>query len=101
MWKRLSSLQRSLICLVLLLGGLSAIYIIPNLRGSHSTDTELLPGIKRLKHDMEMDPIEKQKLDKEKKEFIANLKRKHAIQQISDIMVSLCNVLSLYSSVNR
>ena len=48
-----------------------------------------------------MDPIEKQKLDKEKKEFIANLKRKHAIQQISDIMVSLCNVLSLYTSVNR
>jgi hypothetical protein len=46
---------------------------------------------------MEMDPIEKQKLDKEKKEFIANLKRKHAIQQISDIMVSLCNVLSLYT----
>lgn len=86
MWKRLSSLQRSLICLVLLLGGLSAIYIIPNLRGSHSTDTELLPGIKRLKHDMEMDPIEKQKLEKEKKEFIANLKRKHAKQQISDIM---------------
>jgi hypothetical protein len=38
---------------------------------------------------MEMDPIEKQKLDKEKKEFIANLKRKHAKQQISDIMVYL------------
>lgn len=79
-WKRLSSLQRSLIILVLLLCGLSLFYIIPSLR--HTSHTDLTD---KLKYETE-DPKHREKIEQEKAEFIANLKRKHAQQQIKDIM---------------
>ncbi|VDI53984.1 mannosyl-oligosaccharide alpha-1,2-mannosidase [Mytilus galloprovincialis] len=88
-WKRLSSLQRSLIFLVLLLCGISAIYIFPNLRQSHTTNTDQVDTAIR----DEKDSIQKLviKKDKEKADFIASLKRKHAKHQIDDLMKKVKN----------
>lgn len=86
-WKRLSSLQRSLVALILLLGGLSALYILPSLS---KTSQNTLNTAAMMKHDS-LDPMVRKNNELEKKKFLEELKKKHARQQIADIMKKVKN----------
>ncbi|XP_062608180.1 endoplasmic reticulum mannosyl-oligosaccharide 1,2-alpha-mannosidase-like isoform X1 [Saccostrea cucullata] len=80
-WKRLSSLQRSVICFVLLLGGISIIYIVSSVRkghrGSYGGPSELSDFL---------DSKERQQMEQEKREYIQKMKRRHAAEQVNQIV---------------
>ncbi|XP_048772672.2 endoplasmic reticulum mannosyl-oligosaccharide 1,2-alpha-mannosidase-like isoform X2 [Ostrea edulis] len=82
-WKRLSSLQRSVICFVLLLGGISALYIVNSVRQGR-TGRWTQDGPRELADFL--DSKERQKMEQEKREYIQKMKEKHAQQQVMEIV---------------
>lgn len=82
-WKRLSSLQRSVICFVLLLGGISALYLVTSVRQLHGGRWGHA-GPSDLRDFLDSD--ERQKMEHEKREYIQQMKQKLAQQQVGDIV---------------
>lgn len=85
-WKRLSSLQRSVICFVLLLGGISALYLVTSVRQLHGGRWGHA-GPSDLRDFLDSD--ERQKMEREKREYIQQVKQKLAKQQVGDIVVRI------------
>ena len=89
-WKRLSSLQRTIILLVLLAGGVSAVYIIPNLR--HADSAEMIPTNRnKFRHAELVGGNKIAEMEMDKQNVIDDLK-KHAQQEIDKIMVGIVHV---------
>ena len=84
-WNRLSSLQRSVICLFVLLGIMCAIYIVPSL---YRDDTDGNTKEEFLERRRKMKPEERDQLEllKDKRDKLDALKRK-AKQQVQNLMV--------------
>lgn len=75
-----------MICFVLLLGGISALYLVTSVRQLHGGRWGHA-GPSDLRDFLDSD--ERQKMEREKREYIQQMKQKLAKQQVGDIVVRI------------